>query len=291
MPEDRSCGAQGRLTYAERQTMATAHLEAETPPLEPVWTPQHGRHAAGATHIQGKVRVSVIIPTLNEAKNLPNLLPHLPRWIDEVVIVDGRSTDGTVEVAKSLLPDALIVKEPRKGKGVALRSGFEAATGDILVMMDADGSMNPAEIGLFVRHLRDGADFVKGSRFLQGAGSSDISWLRQLGNLGFTVLVRWLYGGRYSDLCYGYAAFWRTVVPDLALDGDGFEIETQMNIRALRARLRIIEVPSFEFDRQHGESNLRTFPDGWRVLKTIFREWFRPRQQAMHPHGGHVVRP
>ncbi len=263
-------------------------------PLEitPVWSSQRGRHAARTLTATVKPRVSIIIPTLNEAPNLPHLLPHLPSWIDEVVIVDGRSEDDTVAVAKALLPDAQIVLEPRKGKGVALRSGFEAATGDILVMMDADGSMNPAEIGMFVRHLRDGADFVKGSRFLQGAGSSDISWLRRLGNLGFTVLVRFMYGGRYSDLCYGYAAFWRSVVPELDLDGDGFEIETQMNIRALRAKLRIMEVPSFEFDRHHGESNLRTFPDGWRVLKTIFREFFRkrPKSRTVDAQGGRVVR-
>jgi len=251
-----------------------------------VWPAQRGRHAVHTEPSEGSHRVSVIIPTLNEEKNLALLLPHLPGWLDEVIIVDGRSTDNTVEVAKEVLPNAKIVLETRKGKGVALRSGFEAATGDIIVMMDADGSMNPAEIGLFVRHLRDGADFVKGSRFLQGAGSSDISWLRHLGNLGFTVLVRILYGGRYSDLCYGYAAFWRSVVPELDLDGDGFEIETQMNIRALRSRLHIIEVPSFEFERHHGESNLRTFPDGWRVLRTIFREFFRKapsRQQQAQP--------
>lgn len=250
-----------------------------------VWPVLHGRHATPTEEAPQHPSVSVIIPTLNEAENLSVLLPHLPEWLDEVIIVDGRSTDNTVDVAKELLPGAKIVMEKRKGKGVALRSGFEAATGDILVMMDADGSMNPAEIGLFVRHLRDGADFVKGSRFLQGAGSSDISWLRQLGNLGFTVLVRVLYGGRYSDLCYGYAAFWRSVVPELDLDGDGFEIETQMNIRALRSRLHIMEVPSFEFERHHGESNLRTFPDGWRVLRTIFREFFRkrPKDRAAKP--------
>jgi glycosyltransferase involved in cell wall biosynthesis len=236
----------------------------------------HGGHArANLQRAADRPTVSVVIPTLNEAENLPHVLPYVPAWVDEVVIVDGRSTDDTIEVARALRPDVKIVLEPAKGKGVALRSGFAAASGDILVMLDADGSMNPDEIGSFVRQLRSGADFVKGSRFLQGAGSSDISWLRHLGNWGFTVLVRLLYGGRYSDLCYGYSAFWRSVVPELELDGDGFEIETQMNIRALRAKLRILEVPSFEDERQHGESNLRTFPDGWRVLRTIFREYAR----------------
>jgi glycosyltransferase involved in cell wall biosynthesis len=230
--------------------------------------------------------VSVVIPTLNEAENLPHVLPHVPTWLDEVIIVDGRSTDGTVALAQELLPEAKIVYERKRGKGAALRAGFAAATGDILVMMDADGSMDPSEIGLFVRHLRSGADFVKGSRFMQGAGSSDISWLRYVGNLGFTALVRILYGGRYSDLCYGFAGFWSSLVPVLDLDGDGFEIETQMNIRALRANLRIVEVPSYEFDRQHGESNLRTFPDGWRVLRTIFREFrWAPLKELASPVG------
>ncbi|MBA3889205.1 MAG: glycosyltransferase family 2 protein [Gemmatimonadaceae bacterium] len=245
-----------------------------------LWPTMDGQHSSRGHLSKASPSVSVIIPTLNEAENLRHLLPHLPSWIHEVVIVDGRSTDDTVSVALELLPSARIVLEPRKGKGVALRSGFAAATGDIIVMMDADGSMNPAEIGLFVRHLRAGADFTKGSRFLQGVGSSDISPLRRLGNLGFTVLVRILFGGRYSDLCYGYAAFWKSVVPVLELDAEGFEIETQMNIRALRAKLKIIEVPSFEFDRRHGVSNLRTFPDGWRVLTTIFRELVRRPQVA-----------
>ncbi len=253
-------------------------MELRVPPEVPA---SRGRHAALATSgTEARPRVSVVIPTLNEAENLPHVLPHIPAWVDEVVIVDGRSQDGTIEVAKRLRPDVVIVNEPRSGKGVALRTGFEAATGDIVVMMDADGSMNPNEIGGFVRQLRAGADFVKGSRFLQGAGSSDISRLRQLGNWGFTVLVRMLFGGRYSDLCYGYAAFWKSVVPEMELDGSGFEIETQMNIRALRARLRIIELPSFETERIHGDSNLRTFPDGWRVLRTIFREFVRPRKAS-----------
>ena len=216
--------------------------------------------------------VSVVIPTLNEAKNLPHVLPKIPSWVDEVILVDGRSTDDTVATARQLLPNVRVVYETRPGKGVALRSGFAAAKGDIIVMLDADGSTNPEEIGLFVRSLRDGADFVKGSRFLQGAGTSDMSPLRAWGNWGFTVLVRSLFGGNYSDLCYGFCAFWAHHLPKLDLDADGFEIETMMNVRALKAGLKIVEIPSFEMERVHGESNLRTFPDGWRVLKTIASE-------------------
>src|SRR5690606_36881968 len=108
----------------------------------------------------------------------------------------------------------------------------------------------------FVGALLAGADFGKGSRFAQGGGSSDFSWLRSLGNLFFTYLVRLTCGGNYTDLCYGYNAFWRRVLPQLELDGDGFEIETMMNVRALLRGLRVAEVPSFEATRVHGQSNL-----------------------------------
>lgn len=216
--------------------------------------------------------VSVIIPTLNEAKNLHFVLPYIPEWVSEVIIVDGRSTDNTIETARSLFPNVVIVEETRPGKGAALQAGFTAATGDIVVMIDADGSMNPAELSLYVSALTTGADYVKGSRFLQGGGTTDMTAFRRLGNWGLTTIVRVLFGGHYTDLCYGYNAFWRRSLEAIEADSDGFEIETLMNIRALRAKLKIVEVPSFESDRVHGTSNLRAIRDGWRVLKTIIRE-------------------
>jgi len=216
--------------------------------------------------------VSVVIPALNEAENLPHVLPLIPSWVDEVLLVDGHSTDRTVEVALELLPNIRIVYQEGRGKGAALRTGFAAATGDIIVMLDADGSTDPAEIPLFCAALLAGADFVKGSRFLQGAGTADMELHRMLGNLVFVMSVRLLFGGNFSDLCYGYNAFWRGVLSSLNLDGDGFEIETMMNVRALQAGLKIAEVPSFEYKRRHGCSRLRAIPDGWRVLRTIFKE-------------------
>ena len=228
-----------------------------------------------------RITVSVVIPTLNEARNLPHVLPRIPGWINEVVLVDGRSTDDTIEVARRLMPGIRVVMQTEKGKGAALRAGFAAATGDIIVMLDADGSTAPEEIPVFVGALLAGADFVKGSRFLQGGGTSDMSFHRKLGNLGFTLAVRQLFGGNYSDLCYGYNAFWRRVLPQLDLQVNGFEIETMMNVRALRAGLRIAEVPSFEADRIYGKSNLRTFPDGWRVLKTIMKEGVRHHTRSV----------
>lgn len=228
-----------------------------------------------------RCRVTVVIPTLNEAENLPHVLPLIPEDVHEVILVDGRSTDGTAEVALSLLPDIRIVNQSGRGKGDALRTGFAAATGNIIVMLDADGSTDPAEIPRFVGALLAGADFVKGSRFLHGGGTADMPYYRALGNKAFVTAVRMLYGGRYSDLCYGYNAFWTSAIRLLDLDGDGFEIETMMNVRALRAGLNVVEVPSFEAKRIYGDGRLRTFPDGWRVLKTIWRE----RTTAVSPRG------
>ena len=228
-----------------------------------------------------KYTVSVVIPAMNEERNLPHVLPKIPTWVHEVLLVDGNSTDRTVDVAGDLHPKVRVMQQKGRGKGAALQSGFEEATGDIVVMLDADGSTDPEEIPVFVGALLSGADFVKGSRFLQGGGTADMPLYRQLGNLGFVALVRVLFGGRYSDLCYGYNAFWRRVLPQLDLDGNGFEIETMMNVRALQAKLNVMEVPSFEARRIYGTGHLKTIPDGLRVLRTIFTERFIRKNRFM----------
>ncbi len=238
------------------------------------------------------VKVSAVIPTLNEEKNLAHVLPGLQQFVDEVILVDGHSTDETVKVARELCPDIRVVMQEGRGKGDALRSGFAAATGDIIVMLDSDGSTDPSEIPAYVGALLSGADFAKGSRFLQGGGTADMEFHRKLGNWSFVWMVRMLFGGKYTDLCYGYNAFWRRVLPHLDIQCNGFEVETLMNIRALKAGLRITEVPSFEFLRIHGNSNLQTIPDGWRVLKTILREAIQRGEQAVEaPFKGRRRRP
>ena len=216
--------------------------------------------------------ISLVIPTLNEGPNLPTVLRGIPEIVDEVIVVDGGSTDGTAEIARGLRPDALVVVDRRPGKGRAMRTGFEHATGDIIVVIDADGSMDPAEIPAFIGALVAGCEVAKGSRFIQGGGTDDMNNLRRAGNWGLRLTARLAFGGRYSDLCYGYMAFWRRVLPVFDGTADGFEIETFLNVRALAAGLHVTEVASFERRRLHGESNLRTFRDGFRVLRTIVRE-------------------
>lgn len=217
-------------------------------------------------------RVTVVIPALNEAANLPHVLPRIPRSVHEVILVDGASTDGTAEVTRALWPGARVIQQHGPGKGSAVRTGFAAATGEIVVMLDADGSNDPSEINQLVDALLRGADLVKGSRFLPGGGTTDMPLYRKLGNDVLVGIVNLLFGSRFTDLCYGYMAFWKGDLPPLALDAIGFEIESQLILRARRAGLRVVETPSFESRRIYGSSNLRTIPDGWRVLKQILKE-------------------
>jgi glycosyltransferase involved in cell wall biosynthesis len=247
------------------------HPQSHTEPLRSQVAIDHGGFFLDNL-ISGQLTVSVVIPALNEATNLVYVLPRIPPWVHEVLLVDGHSTDDTVAMARSLHPDIRIVPQEGYGKGAALRTGFAAASGDIIVMLDADGSTDPAEMPAFLGLLLAGADFVKGSRFLQGGGSADLTLHRRLGHKALLLLVRLIFGGHYSDLCYGYNAFWADILPQLNLDADGFEIETLMNVRALDVGLKVMEVPSFEAARVQGQSHLRAIPDGWRVLKTILRE-------------------
>jgi glycosyltransferase involved in cell wall biosynthesis len=242
-------------------------------------------------------RVSVVIPTLNEARNLPHVFARMPPNIHEVIVVDGHSVDDTLAVARAMCPDVRIVMQTRRGKGNALACGFAAATGDIIAMVDADGSADPGEIPRFVRALLDGADFAKGTRFAKGGGSDDITRIRRLGNRFLCAVVNVLYGTKYTDLCYGYNVFWRRHVGVLGLPatsppafcgdemlwGDGFEVETLVNIRVPNAGLKVTEVPSFEHSRIHGVSNLNAVRDGMRVLRTVLTERGQSSQQAAQP--------
>ena len=250
---------------------------------------EHAYQAPGAH--KAEPTVSIVIPAKNEALNLPHVFAGLDTEGYEVILVDGDSVDDTVEVARELCPDVIVVGQTRKGKGNALACGFAVAKGDFIVMLDADGSTDPAEIPRFVEALKQGADFAKGSRFMPGAGSSDISRLRQLGNYFLNKIVNLIYGTRYTDLCYGYNAFRRECLSVMDLEvgdestnlgampwGDGFEVETLINVRIAKAGLVVAEVPSFEHSRHFGSSNLNAFSDGIRVLRTIHAERKGARQ-------------
>lgn len=231
--------------------------------------------SANTMELVGRIsapRVSVVIPALNEANNLRHVLPRLPGTLYEVILVDGDSSDDTVEVTRSLCPGATILQQTRRGKGNALAIGFAAARGDIIVMLDADGSADPSEIAKFVQVLQSGCDFAKGTRFSDGGGSADMTWYRRVGHAGLLTLANRLYGTRYTDLCYGLNAFWAHCLPHMAIDCDGFEVETLIHLRLAKSSLKVREVGSFEARRMFGNSKLRTVRDGFRVLGVILTE-------------------
>ena len=239
----------------------------------PVESEQHGTTV--------RPTVSVVLPAKNESRNIEWVLRRIPDSVDEIVLVDGLSHDQTIEIAKIVKPDLVVVHEDRRGKGIALRSGFAAASGDIIVMLDADGSMHPGEIESFVQHLLQGHDLAKGSRFMAGGGSSDITDVRRLGNRVLLFLTNMMYGTAYTDLCYGYVGFRRAVLERMELTADGFDIEAQLVAQASRAGLRIIEVPSFESPRMYGNSNLNAVRDGFKILGRLLRERFAARVQPV----------
>ena len=224
-----------------------------------------------------RTKVSVVVPAMNEGKNIGRVLSELPDDLHEVILVDGNSKDDTIEAARAAYPDIRVTVQSGRGKGDAFRTGFSAVTGNLIVMLDADGSAMPSEIPAFVAALEAGADFAKGSRFLEGGGSDDITFLRSTGNAVLSGTANLLHGTKFTDLCYGYNAFWTRCLPFISLDVPGFEVETLINLRIASAGLRITEVPSYEKDRLSGQSNLKTFRDGFRVMGTIFREVGRNR--------------
>lgn len=233
-------------------------------------------------------RVSVVVPAKNEAPNIREILPYLKDF-HEVIVVVSEDDHASAQAARDALPTAKVVYQTRKGKGNALACGFAEVTGDAIVMFDVDGSADPHEIPRFINALTAGADLAKGSRFCRGGGSDDITLVRSLGNKGLNVLASLLTKTRFTDLCYGYNAFWADQLymldlPDTEaeapemLRGDGFEIEALIIGRFALSGAAITEVPSFEHDRYHGSTNLNTFKDGFRVLWTILQDRLYARE-------------
>jgi glycosyltransferase involved in cell wall biosynthesis len=220
-------------------------------------------------------RISIIIPTLNEVKNIGEVIYKLKQvGCRDILVVDGKSVDGTAEYARKL--GAKVIMQNGKGKGLALRQAFRNGyvDGDIIIILDADGSMDPEEVPTFVSAIESGAEVAKGSRFLPRGQSEDMSAIRRVGNKLLVGILNFLCLTNYTDLCYGYIAFRRDALRRISprLTSDNFEIETEVCIKAKELGIKVVEVPSFERMRQHGNSNLNTFRDGFRILAFIVRE-------------------
>jgi glycosyltransferase involved in cell wall biosynthesis len=222
-------------------------------------------------------KISLVIPTLNEGPNIKHVFSNIPEFIDEIVVVDGDSTDGTRDEVKKYREDAKIIIEKSRGKGQALKTGFENASGDIIVIMDADGSHDVRELPGLVEPVLNGFDVSHGSRMLPGGGSDDFTAFRRFGNKIFASLVNYMYKAQYSDICYGYKAFKKEALQKMSCSRTGFEIETEQSIRVIKSGLKVKEIPSFEARRMNGNSNLNAFKDGWRILDVIVTEYLKDR--------------
>lgn len=233
-----------------------------------------------AVSIPGSLKVGVVIPALNEEKNLGSLLVTLKNLgYKHILVIDGKSKDRTMEVARR--NGAIVIMQNGRGKGSAVREVLSNGYLDVdaMVLMDADGSMSPEEIPILVQGLTSGADLVKGSRFLKGGGTYDMSFIRRFGNLLMMSAVNLLWTTRYTDLCYGFAVFNKRSIAKMAplLKSENFEIETEIFVKAKKLGLKVTEVPSVELKRRNGKSNLNAFKDGVKIFQTILREFIGPQ--------------
>lgn len=230
------------------------------------------RQRSGDSLLSIDPSVTLIIPVLDEANGLREVLPRIPPVVQQLIVVDGGSRDETMKVVRRLSPSAELVRQRGRGKGAALKTGLALAEHELIVTMDGDGSMRPEEIPAFVAKLREGHDFVKGSRALPGAGSGDFTWLRRWGNAGLTRTANVIFGSSYTDLTFGYDAYWRATIDHLGQLADGFEFEIQAAIRAATVGMRVAEVPTYEPARVGGASKLNPMSDGWAILRIILAE-------------------
>jgi glycosyltransferase involved in cell wall biosynthesis len=232
--------------------------------------------------------ISVVIPVFNESGSLRGVLDSLPDDLFEVIVVDGNSMDNTLAIAEVHPKVSKVLKQKSRGKGAALSAGFAAASGELIAIIDADGSMDPGELLRFLECISDN-DIVKGSRYLPNGGSSDITLVRSVGNKTLTWIANKLFCQNWTDMAYGFALFRSSIIKDIGLTnydqlgsflghktyGQGFEIETLMFTRAAKRNFRIVEVYSWEESRVSGSSNLRAVRDGTRVLISIIIEKLR----------------
>lgn len=231
--------------------------------------------------MSGRPTSTLLLPTLNEIEALRVIVPQIKKeWVDEILVVDGGSTDGTVEFLRG--HGLTVHSQQRRGYGSAMAYGLQQAKGDIVVEFTPDGNSIPEDIPRIIAKVNEGYDLVVGSRYLKGARSDDDDWLTALGNWLFTTTVNVLFGARYTDVLVGFRAYRRLQALKLHLDAPGLSWPCQSSMRFARAGLRVTEIPANEPNRIGGERKMRPFKTGWEIVKLILRDFagFRPQKET-----------
>ena len=215
--------------------------------------------------------VSLIILTLNEIDGLKTMMPRIKKeWVDEIVVVDGRSTDGTIEEAKK--QGYKVVVQEITGRGEGFRTGLNNSNGNIIIYFSPDGNEIPEDIPNLLKKQKEGYDQVIASRFSIDSVSHDATFIRRLGNNMFTWIINKIFGSNVDDAVNGYRLITRECMEDLATRAKNFEIEIEMTIRATKKGYKIAEIPTVEPKRTSGTAKLNTVIDGLKYVKLILRE-------------------
>lgn len=220
------------------------------------------------------VQTTLIILTRNEIEGLKQILPNLPKVEDaEIFAVDYQSTDGTVEYFKK--HNIQVVKQLKPGRGEAFRIASAQAKGQYLLFFSPDGNEDPQDIPKLIEKIDEGYDMVIASRFMKGAHNEEdeqLIKLRKWANQAFTLLINLIWHGRLTDSINGYRIISKKAFQKLHLDGQGFVIEYQMSIRALKQNIKIAEIPTYESSRLAGKSGSWAIPTGLQFVYYLARE-------------------
>ena len=216
-------------------------------------------------------KISVIIPTKNEEESISLMVRELPmEIIKEVIVVDGHSTDRTVEVAREL--GVKVIPQQGDGYGNAINTALKEARGEYVTFMDADASYNPHSLFDLKRIIEENdIDICFCSRYLPESGSDDDTIIRYLGNKLFTSLLRLVHGVKISDALFLYCLAKRKVFDEISMVSGGFDWCIEFPIRVHNSGFKYREIPSFERKRVAGESKVNALTDGLEIALTLFK--------------------
>lgn len=221
------------------------------------------------------MKITLLIPVLNEIEGMKKILPRIKReWVEEVIVMDGGSTDGSFEYAQSL--GFTTVRQKSKELMNAYREGLEIATGDVILPFSPDGNSVPERIPDLVRKMWEGYDMVIVSRYCNGAKSEDDSLISAFGNWMFTKLINFLFKGHYTDSLVMFRAWKREIVETFQIELTIAGFEPQLSIECAKRKLKVAEIPGDEPKRIGGQTKKRTFAAGWAILVLILKEFFTP---------------